>query len=322
MPKQLKRALMQPMKTNWPKILKKGHKNKGNTCSGCCVEKLIEEGGKVENAFKALFAHFVKNSKCDNGEYELWGKDDENENKHYNQNNQLIMISRMRKVTGPAKKLKGAERIEQKCNTKYKYRISQTHEVPTRYINDVVRGTMTFKNCTDMLAALNFVHNNENKPINISTSNVIKYKVVRIKQIYMPRSELLYGDVKLNIQLTAEGYRHNCELQLNHLDMIKAKGTKEGHGAYETWRNLDDECWAKYHKELPTSVAEMPSEFQGKAQKAIHASHQAYHKADMAIHNDPKFQAVLNKVDSWSTDIKSKIATNAIIPYDKPPKVS
>ncbi|MEH0022424.1 MAG: hypothetical protein V6Z89_22435 [Desulfobacter sp.] len=316
----LKPALMQPMKSPWRKKLNKGHGKQGGSCPGCCVEDLIEEGAKIEGAFKALFAHFVQKTNCDTGEYELWGKDDEEGNRHYSPSQKLIMISRKRPVTGPAKKLKGAPRIEQKCNTKYKYRISKTHEVPTRYINDVVRGTMTFRNCTDMLAAINFIKEKQNTIINVAKFNVLKYKVVRIKQIYMPRSELLYGDVKLNLQVSSDGYKHNCELQLNHIEMVKAKGTKEGHGAYEVWRELDDECWKTHHKSLPSSVAAMPSEFQGKAQKAIHASHQAYHKADMALHNDAKFQTMLENVKTWSDDIKTKVAGKTITPYDNPAK--
>ena len=45
--------------------------------------------------------------------------------------------------------------------------------------------------------------------------------------------------------------RHHCELQMNHLEMIRTKGTRDGHGAYESWHDMDDEHWRKEKSELP-----------------------------------------------------------------------
>ncbi len=312
-------ALIQPMNNKpWKRQVNKGHAKKN--CKGCAVENLLAEAALVEGDFEALFDHFMAKTKCDTDKYKLWGKAVESVGsdgqKVYYQTvaGRIIMEVKNRSVT-QCGKLKGAPRIEQKCHTKYKKRAADKGNTPAIYINDVVRGTLTFKNCADMLDALNYMEKMENKAI---PGLNFKYTVVRIKQIYEPKSALLYGDVKLNIQIkNADGIAHNCELQLNHLEMIKAKGTKDGHGAYEAWRNMDDEHWANEHSQMPGLLRDMKEAYRAKATKIVHQSHSAYYKAATALSKDNKYKTLLDKVKDWSDKIKAKVANKTLTCYDK-----
>ena len=198
-----------------------------------------------------------------------------------------------RKVTQCAG-LKGAPRIEQKCFTKYYNASRKDKKSAARYINDVVRGTLAFNTCSDMITALSFIKKGENQPIGGISGT---YTIARAKQIYEPKSALLYGDVKLNLELKlTNGIRHNCELQLNHLTMIRAKGTSDGYGAYEAWRNMDDEHWLEENSPLPIKLNKMSGSHLARAQKIVHKSHSAYYRAAVALKNDKSYRALLAKV--------------------------
>ncbi len=314
----MKPAPMQPMKNRWRKKVNKGHKKDAPCSTGCGVEDLLAEAQLANADFNLLFDHFVEKTKCDTDLYKLWGKGvdsvDEQGKKTYLQtpNGRIVMVKKDRKVTSYGS-LKGAPRIEQKCLTKYKSRAATTGMIVARYINDVVRGTISFKKCADMLGALNYIEKMENKAV---PGLNFKYTVVRIKQIYEPKSPLLYGDVKLNIQIKTANVTHNCELQLNHLDMIKAKGTTNGHGAYETWRNMQDDHWKDEGSELPLSLAAMTNAYRAKALRVVHQSHGAYSDAAKALSEDKKYQAMLAKVKDWSGQIKEKVNNHTIKCYD------
>ncbi len=314
----MKPAPMQPMKKLWRQKVKRNHK-KNAPCSnaGCGVEDLLAEAALANADFELLFNHFVEKSNCDTGGHILWGKSstvDEDGNKTYNRtpNGRIIMEKKKRKVTSYGS-LKGAPRIEQKCFTKYKTRAATTGQSVARYINDVVRGTITFKTCADMLGALNYIESKENKKV---PGLDFKYTVIRIKQIYEPKSALLYGDVKLNVQIKTAGVTHNCELQLNHLAMIKAKGSTAGHGAYEAWRNMDDAHWQNEDCELPKQIGSMKGEYQRKAKEIVRTSQGAYSDAAKTLSEDNKYQAVLDKVKTWSGQIKEKVDSKVIKCYD------
>ena len=317
----MKPALIQPMNKPWRRKITPGHKD-GKCKSGCAVEDLLGEAGQVNGEFEELFNYFVSNTKCDTGIYKLWhkavkGKDDDGKKIYYETPyGRIIMMVGDKPVTSYGR-LKGAPRIEQKCFTKYKKRAAATSVLSARYINDVVRGTIAFKSCSDMIGALGEITKFDGmKP---PGTPIRKYQVVRIKQIYEPKSPLLYGDIKMNIQIvTSGGIRHNCELQLNHLAMIKAKGTKDGHGAYEAWRSMDDAHWQTEGSELPVKLAEMKEAYRAKATRIVHKSHSSYNNAAIALSNDPNYQKMLEMVKSWSTQIKSDksiISAN----YDNPP---
>ena len=314
----MKPAPMQPVKKQWKLKVSKNHK-KGEPCSkaGCAIEDLLAEAELANPDFKKLFNHFVEKTKCETELHELWGKvstEDGKGVKTYNrtQHGRIIMDKKKRKVTSYGS-LKGAPRIEQKCLTKYKNRAATTGKCVARYINDVVRGTITFKKCADMLGALNYIESKENKAV---PGLDFKYTVVRIKQIYEPKSSLLYGDVKLNIQIKTASVTHNCELQLNHLQMIKAKGTTAGHGAYEAWRNMDDEHWKNEQCEMPVKIENMTGEYQRKAKEIVRTSQGAYSDAAKALSKDNKYQALLDKVKAWSGQIKEKVNNLTIKCYD------
>ena len=123
------------------------------------------------------------------------------------------------------------------------------------------------------------------------------YNIARAKQIYEPKGALLYGAIKLNLEVaTREGVRHNCELQINHLEMIRAKGTSDGHGAYESWRNMDDEHWLKEKYGLPLQLAKMGKDYLARAQRIVHSSHSAYYRAAVALQNDKDYADMIEKV--------------------------
>ncbi len=321
----MKRAPIQLKKTqnNWKSKVKTTHTKLKPVCSksGCAIEDLLAEAELANPDFKLLFEHFVEKTTCDTALYELWGKSvksidsDGKKTYHTNPRGEIIMNKAKRKVTSYGS-LKGSPRIQQKCLTKYKSRAAKTGLSPVRYINDVVRGTMAFKKCKDMLAALNYIESKENKVIQGLN---FKYTVIRIKQIYEPKSALLYGDVKLNIRIVTDNVAHNCELQLNHLEMLKAKGTTAGHGAYEAWRNMDDEHWKNEGSEMPGAIGDMTGEYQRKAKVIVRTSQGAYTEAARILTNDDnKYQSLLEKVKTWSGQIKEKVNNGTIKCYDDP----
>ncbi|MCG8616464.1 MAG: hypothetical protein MI802_09635 [Desulfobacterales bacterium] len=316
----MKRALIQPKNKPYKRNVNTGHKDR--KCNGCAVEDLIADAGRVDSEFEELFNYFVSHTKADTGIYKLWfkpnqGKDASGNKIYYETPYGRILLDVGDKPVTSYGRLKGAPRIEQKCFTKYREQSSATGIVAVRYVNDVARGTICYKNCLGMIGALGEITKWDGmKP---PGTKIRKYQVVRIKQIYEPKSPLLYGDVKMNIQVTTStGIKHNCELQLNHLDMIKAKGTKDGHGAYEAWRNMDDDHWQKEGKELPPKIANMKEDYRAKALKIVHKSQSAYNTSAAALSRDPNYQKLLNMVRSWGDQIKSDEGLmNAN--YDNPP---
>lgn len=193
--------------------------------------------------------------------------------------------------------LKGKERIKQKMNTKY----AGAGKSAVNEINDVVRGTLAFEDFGEMLNALNVIENLAGHDF-----GDFGYQIARIKQIYTPLSALLYGDVKLNLTVSSgssyggEAFNHNCELQLNTLEMLSGKGTTAGHGAYVKWRDLDEEHWQNEGSALPVKLKDMTDEpttkYRSRARQAVFSSHDAYRAAAMARQDDSNFDAVVEKV--------------------------
>lgn len=217
----------------------------------------------------------------------------------YHQHTQRpIMETKNLKATSMGK-LKGKERIKQKMNTKY----AGAGKNAVNEINDVVRGTLAFENFGEMLTALNVI---ESLTGTAGGFDGFSYEIARVKQIYTPLSALLYGDVKLNLNVksgsdyTGEAFDHNCELQLNTIEMLKGKGTTQGHGAYVKWRNLDEEHWKNEGSALPVKLKDMTDEattkYRSRARQAVFSSHDAYLKADKARRADSDFDAVVEKV--------------------------
>ena len=197
-------------------------------------------------------------------------------------------------------KLKGKERIKQKMNTKY----AGAGKSAVNEINDVVRGTLAFENFGEMLTALNVIEKLVGKA---GGFDGFTYEIARAKQIYTPLSALLYGDVKLNLKVKSgrdydgDAFDHNCELQLNTIEMLKGKGTAAGHGAYVKWRNLDEEHWKNEGSALPVKLKDMTEEpttkYRSRARLAVLSSHDAYEKAAIARQKDSGFDAVVKKVE-------------------------
>jgi hypothetical protein len=207
-----------------------------------------------------------------------------------------IMETKKLKASGMGE-LKGAKRIKQKMNTKY----AGAGKNAVNEINDVVRGTLAFEDFGKMLTALDTIQ----RLVGHDFGN-FTYDIARVKQIYTPLSALLYGDVKLNLKVSStsgydsDAFSHNCELQLNTIEMLKGKGTSQGHGAYVKWRDLDEEHWKNEGSALPVKLKDMTDEvttkYRSRARQAVSASHDAYRKADIKRRKDANFDAVVEKV--------------------------
>lgn len=210
-----------------------------------------------------------------------------------------IMETQNLNATGMGE-LKGAKRIKQKMNTKY----ATAEKLAVNEINDVVRGTLAFNDFTEMLAALNTIEKLTGEKGGFEN---FTYEIARIKQIYTPLSALLYGDVKLNLRVKSgsdydgEAFDHNCELQLNTIEMLKGKGTTNGHGAYVKWRNLDEEHWKNEGTALPVKLKDMTDDattkYRSRARQAVYSSHEAYLEADKARKKDSDYEKVAKKVE-------------------------
>jgi len=198
-----------------------------------------------------------------------------------------VMTQTVEKEASGMGGLKGAKRIKQKMNTKYK----KAGNNAVANINDVVRGTLAFEDFEALYNGLQSIVYLNGADLN---QQGLVYQIVRAKQIFSPLSSLLYGDVKLNLQIQ----NHNCELQLNTLEMLKGKGTSAGHGAYEIWRDLDDYHWQQEGKALPSRIGDMKEMYRGEAQRAVHASQDAYRDADIERRWDPYFYKVIKVIES------------------------
>lgn len=148
------------------------------------------------------------------------GRDDE----------RAILKSETRSPTSTAPN-KGAPRIAQKCFTKYLKTAAKAQANPLAFINDMVRGTMAFTSCGEMLRALEAIETMQGRRLGDGSLAYAEFQIVRAKQIYEPKSPLLYGDIKLNIRVHTDpaggeaAPPHNCELQLNIVPMLEGKGT-------------------------------------------------------------------------------------------------
>jgi hypothetical protein len=201
--------------------------------------------------------------------------------------------------------LKGKKRIKQKMDTKY----AKAEKNAVNEINDVVRGTLAFENFKEMLKALDII-----EKLAGTDFGELTYKIARVKQIYTPISALLYGDVKFNLRVMSgsdykgDAFDHNCELQLNTIEMLKGKGTKPGHGAYEKWRDLDEDHWANEKTALPLKLRDMtdedPTKYRSRARLIVNSSHTAYLKADVERQKDKEnFNKVVEKVNEIGGNI-------------------
>jgi len=198
---------------------------------------------------------------------------------------------------------KGAFRIAQKCFTKYKNLAEKSGISPLAYINDVVRATMAFNNCTRIIKALEKIEEYSGRDLDIKTTGgAPKYAIVRVKQIYSPRSPLLYGDIKLNLRVTNEANPngHNCELQLNLVSMLKGKGTHDGHGAYEDWRRLEDDHWLNEGTALPPELKNQGQKYQARAERIVFASQHAYLAGAIQLDKDGDYKNLLAMVEKMS----------------------
>jgi hypothetical protein len=92
---------------------------------------------------------------------------------------------------------------------------------------------------------------------NVFGSAAVKYRIAKAKELYSLNLQSLYGDVKLSLLFYLEGVPdgHVCELQLNTVPLIAAKGSEMGHLAYEVERTLENK-WNDEHPKvaLPSLV--------------------------------------------------------------------
>ena len=288
----------------------------GSGCA-CGIEEILAEASLVKPGFDAIFAEIEervgpsttpivqqKKIKLDGGGVlRGGGRDDE----------RAILKSETRSPTSTAPN-KGAPRIAQKCFTKYLKTAAKAQANPLAFINDMVRGTMAFTSCGEMLRALEAIETMQGRRLGDGSLAYAEFQIVRAKQIYEPKSPLLYGDIKLNIRVHTDpaggeaAPPHNCELQLNIVPMLEGKGTPSGHGAYEKWRDLDDDHWGQHGSELPPKLLDMPDDYRAKAMRIVHSSQDAYRDGAIAFTNDTARERVLAKVSEMASAAAKRVA--------------
>lgn len=275
-----------------------------NMCGMCCVEQLMGQATLFRPAFEVVFNRLARYTQAFPGQVVQWKKAYRmvggnrvyrfrgHDGRHHILIPEMTTVSRM----GPNKK---APRIEQKCNTKYRLRARAARRSPARYINDAVRGSLVFRNANQMLRAVQTVERWENSRFNYGNEEVW-YEVWRAKQIFRPRSALVYGDIKMNLRVktSTNPHGHNCELQIHNLHMIIGKGKPSGHGAYVTWRDLDDLHWQQRNEAMPVALVDMDNWYAGRARRAVHASHDAYTGAARRLDADNDYATLLDYVDN------------------------
>lgn len=304
-----KEDLLQPRRESflppWTQQMRVGrHTSDRRPCPGCCIEQLREDAEVMAPAFEVIFEHlkdltlaydepirqWKKAKRVVDGQEQYVFRAGPGNNRHV-----LLPVEERASRMGPNKK---APRIEQKCTTKYRERARKSRLPPARYINDAVRGSLVYPTCQAMLSAVKRVQRHERLGLPYE-DGFVAYEVMRAKQIFHPVSSLVYGDIKLNLRVfTHDRPRgHNCELQIHHMHMIEGKGRPAGHGAYVTWRDLDDEHWAEHNAAMPVQIADMPSSYAGRARRAIAESHSAYRTAEMSLKSDREFKRLVAYVD-------------------------
>lgn len=282
--------LLQPGADLWRRTKRtKGGKDDHGSCPGCGIEDLLAVGGNIKKTFDLIYETLEVDTRCVTAEINVMKKAKHADGSYIKagggEKGRIIMKQCRASASSKAPN-KQAKRIEQKCYTKYKLRAKKKGINNARYINDVVRCTLAFRDAAAMQYAILQIVGLQGRMFTHPTDGTKsgKYKIARLKQIYKPRGALVYGDIKLNLLVTNNDLPagHNCEVQLNTIAFLKGKGTPDGHGAYEAWRNLDDLHWEKYDRELPVSVADFPdgyndnSPIHGRGLRAIHKSHDAY----------------------------------------------
>ncbi|MEB3210974.1 MAG: DUF4157 domain-containing protein [Leptolyngbyaceae bacterium] len=281
------------------------------------AEALIADGGKVEAKFSEILNQVAKGSGANVETYEVTKKaknTDGSEKK--TQNGRQIYTTKKEKLTGGAP-LKKKDRIDQKVAQKYGGDFGK--------VLDIVRGTIAYDDCDKLIGGLNFLKElcgarEDLKIVRSKQTFQVEGKKSKAKrpngnlppdkyadklaQANVGPSATAYGDVKVNIAVDS----HVCELQFNVVGMLRAKSTKEGHGAYEAMRNLET-AWIENYggKEMP-SIDELhalaqagdPSiqKIEGQLKRAIIASQHAYGGESNEIRKDPKFQEMLLAAES------------------------
>jgi hypothetical protein len=270
------------------------------------TESLLKQAGQALGPFTNIFDHIV--NKTDGVDVEkhlvtVKAKDGNGENKK-TMNDRQILLKDEKSLTGMGN-LKGPERIEEKILQKY-----QKHK--QKNILDVVRGTIAYKDCTSMAVALGDL----NQLVNEKGGTI-----VRAKQLYevdrtnddgaamggASEGAHVYGDIKISIKVplkdeegnTIDG-THICELQFNLTDVLTAKSSGDGHGAYENLRKLETEYLADHpgEKTLPKieNLSESDPEervLKAKMTRIIHSSHSAYGHARRILDKDPGYELMM-----------------------------
>lgn len=260
------------------------------------IAALLKDADRAKGPFKAVFDQLLERTNAVTRAIKQQKKvKDANGNpEHYRDGRPKIQT--VDKSPSGMGGLKGAKRIKQKMNTKY----ARKGDNAVININDVVRGTLAFDDFKGIYDALVIIRDLEGQNIGAGDES---YQIARVKQIYSPASNLLYGDVKLNLVVD----NHNCELQLNTVKMLEGKGTVAGHGAYEIWRDLDDEHWKEFNKELPNNIQDMPKKYAERAQGAIHLSQGAYWagamQKDSQFNHDPFFFRVIEICEQMGGEV-------------------
>ncbi len=177
------------------------------------VARLLEDATKTKPLYDRLFAHWKSSASA--ATYE-----------HYENG---ASTPRSATSMGPLKK---KERVVEKCEADYK-----TESIPAGACIDIVRATLAFDSAGDILKCLETILSGEDL-------NGYGYRVAQAKQLFdMGKGSdplfSLYGDIKLSLLLFAPGVPdgHVCELQLNTVALIAAKGARDGHHQYEWERD-------------------------------------------------------------------------------------
>jgi len=300
--------LLQPSANLWRRTKrtlkdKDGHES----CQGCGIEDLQTAGENIKPTFDLIYDMLAVKTGCVTTNIPVMKKSVDAEGNYITAGSVKGGRIIMHKSEAPASSKapnKKAKRIEQKCFTKYKIKSKEAGENPVRYINDVVRCTMAFNDVAAMHRALLLIVRCQRTRVEHAEDGRKSgsYVIVRLKQIYEPRSSLVYGDIKVNLLVTNADLPngHNCELQLNTVAFLIGKGTPAGHGAYEAWRDLDDEHWKQFGRGLPNNIADFPGDFSrihGKGVRAIHNSHVAYRAGAMDFDRSEAGDGLLKLVE-------------------------
>ncbi len=144
---------------------------------------------------------------------------------------------------------------------------------------DIVRATLTYKDCAGMLAALD----------GIAASPNVKIARIKGKLDAKGRGALGYGDVNLGLQVED----HICELQLQYEAMAAVKPAL--HHPYETYRSVG--------KGKGIKDVEDPKE-QAMMKRAVHESQDLVQKPLIQMEHDENFGALIKKIKDLGGQIE------------------